>query len=801
MSHGAAPAPIAGPRQRPLAAALWLLVIVGALSAFCAVRFRVTTDITHFLPSGSDAWPARVLKQLSRSALGQRMILVLSSQGGDADALARASAELADRLGKHPELLRVQRGVPEDAQRQLFELYFPHRHQLYSGDPEREYAALLSDPGLAQAAGNLTRALGGVQGPFIRRIAERDPLLAFPRLLDRLQAARDGGLVLRDGAFFTADGTRAVLFVETRAPALDSAAQRDVLAQLASDFDAVRRAHGPGLTLESSGVNRYAVHAEQAISADIQRVSMLSTVALLLLFLVLFRSLRALLFVAATPLFAVLVATAATLAVFGTVHGATLAFGATLIGVSVDFPVHLLGHHVLGPATSGGHATLRAIWPAIRLGALTTVAGLLGLSLAAFPGIREMAFFSGVGVVGSLLLTRFALPHFLGQGGQSNRSQRAIAAWLAGRVAALRARPIASWSLLALALLLCAAGLPRMRFQDDLANWVPAPAGLRAEDERVRNEVLGSQTGRLLITSAPDMESALAANDRLAGLLAEAQRAGEIDGYRSLHALLFSEQLQRRNQAALNAAPALPERLTHALDAAGFTPEAFAPFFDELAHPPPPLRLPALLDSSLAPIASALVLDLDGTPALLTHLRGVRDRAALERRLAPATQTRYFDQREFLSDTYAKFRVRTVELLGVGLLVVFLIILVRYRALRPTLAALLPAVLAAAGALALLALCGITLDLFHVIGVLLVLSMGEDYGVFLVESAAEPSLPATLLGLLLACASTVLSFGLLAMSAIPALRSLGQVISVGMLLSLVWAPAGLVLLKPARGGH
>ena len=55
-----------------------------------------------------------------------------------------------------------------------------------------------------------------------------------------------------------------------------------------------------------------------------------------------------------------------------------------------------------------------------------------------------------------------------------------------------------------------------------------------------------------------------------------------------------------------------------------------------------------------------------------------------------------------------------------------------------------------------------------------------------------------MLALALACASTVLSFGLLATSEIPALRSLGQVVGIGILLALLWSPAGLVLLSPRK---
>ena len=62
------------------------------------------------------------------------------------------------------------------------------------------------------------------------------------------------------------------------------------------------------------------------------------------------------------------------------------------------------------------------------------------------------------------------------------------------------------------------------------------------------------------------------------------------------------------------------------------------------------------------------------------------------------------------------------------------LVLARYRRPRLALAALLPAVLAAGATLAILAAAGAAIHLLHVVALLLVLSMGVDYGVFLVES-------------------------------------------------------------------
>ena len=77
--------------------------------------------------------------------------------------------------------------------------------------------------------------------------------------------------------------------------------------------------------------------------------------------------------------------------------------------------------------------------------------------------------------------------------------------------------------------------------------------------------------------------------------------------------------------------------------------------------------------------------------------------------------------------------------------------------------------------------------------------MGVDYGVFLAESgrgrASLSEVSATMLSLGLACISTVLAFGLLAMSSNPALRAIGLTTGIGVLSSLILAPSVLLLLR------
>ena len=119
-----------------------------------------------------------------------------------------------------------------------------------------------------------------------------------------------------------------------------------------------------------------------------------------------------------------------------------------------------------------------------------------------------------------------------------------------------------------------------------------------------------------------------------------------------------------------------------------------------------------------------------------------------------------------------------------GLIAVFLTLLARYRHLRQAFAAFIPAVRAAATTMGLLGLLGQSANLMHLISLLLVLSMGVDYGVFLSEgSRHKEGLAPAFLSIIMACLSTLLAFGLLAMSDMPALKAVGLTTGLGVLWS------------------
>jgi predicted exporter len=628
--------------------------------------------------------------------------------------------------------------------------------------------------------------------------------MAFPALLRRLQGAGTPALELREGRFLSRTGDSAIIFLGTVAPALASARNAPLLAHIEQEFDALDRAAGGELSLELSGVHRFAVRAEQSMRRDITRISILSTLGILALFLLVFRSIR-LIAVASLPLVAgLLTGVAACLLLYGRVNGLTLAFGGALVGVCIDYPIHLLAHWLVDDDAPDASAALRVVWPGIRLGAATSFVGFAALAGAGFPGIREIGIFAGAGIAGAVAITVGAVPFLVSRRGSAG-APPGVARWTGSLSRAVdwlgRHRGVAA-ILPGVALLICAVGLPGLSWTDDVAALSPIDPELVAEETRVRERVLGAETSRVVIATGHSEEQALARNDAVARALGPLVDSGALGGFRSLHSFVWSADLQQRNAELVTSSPRLGERMLAALEREGFRPGAFGAFIASLEATPEPLRIDDLTHSEIGPWIRPFVLppderysDPETEVALVTLVRKVGDVQALTAALEPIDGVIYLDQLAELEAGYRELRRAALRYVGLGVAAVLALLWLHYRSLASTGVALLPALLAVGTTAGLISLSGLPLNLVNLFALLLILGMGVDYGVFLAESARQHEpIGATALGLMLSCATSVLGLGLLALSSNPGLRSLGVTTAVGVVSSLSLGPAVLAVL-------
>ena len=792
-------------------ASVLVLSIFGALAGWTFVDLPVRSSISDFVPVAEGEEDLEALTRALTDSPASRTI-ALTIGPTDESTAARAGGLLGARLREIEGIASVEDGAPENIDQALYELYFRRRYAFFVERAE-DVPAALTDEGLHDRARALLRALSGPTAMLVRRIAPEDPLQAFPALLMALRGGSAEGssgprlfeehLIVDDPAFPEGARSFGVVLLSTEGTTFSADAQEPVLLAIEAAWLAVREELGDeGLRLEQASVHRFAVRAERQLRADTSRISTVSMIGIVLLFLVLFRGPRYLL-LGGIPLFVGTVAAAFFCRlVFGGIHGITLAFGSSMLGVGIDFSGHYISHHVLDPDPNGPNGTMKRLWPGLLLGAGPTVLGLAGLGLTSLPGMQELALFSAVGVFGALLATRYLVPPFMPNRPVPTRLHLALANKLEGLLGWMQRSPRAGLAVLIAAIVISAIGLPQLTFVDDLRALNDTDPVIAAEDRLVRARVSQGEPGRFAVALGDSEEDALGRAEAMARSLEEAREAGELGAFRSITAMLRSQATQGAVLEALTGDPSLPARTLSALEEEGFVPSLFAPFQRSLeeARSVPPLTYAMLATGPTEPLVRPFRLAVPADRghaervAFIALLSDVRDAEGLDARLRRTEGVRLFDQGDYLRAAYGTFRLRATELVLGGLLVVLALCYARYRKARLALASITPAVLASATTLACVGLSGEPANLMHLVACLLVLSMGEDYAVFLIESRDDPKGPATtMVGLILACVTTVLSFGLLAVSSHPALRALGLVTSLGVLLSLVLAPLVLLL--------
>lgn len=777
-------------RTGTLGATLLWLGFVAALAVFALLKVNVTTDISAFL--GDEDSEESFLREVVHGELGRRMVLTIEAD--DVATATRASrtfeALLRQDEGWMARVADVSGGPQQGNDEAIWRIFQPARLGYLAPTPEQ--ARALGDyEALSRQAAELRRELQRPMSPLVTQLAPEDPFLTLPRLFEALADTQSGNVVVRNGRFLTQDERYAVLFLQTRADAFDTQAQAPVLEGIERHFETTREQVGVPIRLEMSGLQRLALVSEATIRADITRISILSAIGLSFLLLVVFRSPRIALIAAASVVTGVLCALCATTLLYDRVHGITLAFGASLLGLIVDYVVHLYAHHLYAREGEGARESLQTLWPALLVASSTALAGFALLGATDLPGLREVAVFAVVGLLASLLTLRWVAYRWLPEKAPESLWRERLADASVALIRALRHRPrvvYIAWSLVAAIALV---GLLNARWSNDIVALEELAPRLMAEENEVRARISRLDQTRFIVARGATNEAALQVTDRVSDLLRAADYATD---FRSISALLPSAARQEAVAEAFLSTPDLEENFRDAFDDAGFRVESFAPFYATLQTGlESPVDYERLADSPLADLISFFRVEADGEVLFLTFLSGVSEPLALAAAIDQIEGATLVDQSAVLSSFGARHLVRSALLLALGVCCVFLILLWRYRSALRALAVLAPSLLAVLTTWGALSLMGYALNLLILAASLMIISLGVDYGVVLqdADTRNRDDLRGALVGVTCAAATTLLGFGLLALSEYPLLHRIGMTATIGILASLLLAPLAL----------
>jgi predicted exporter len=784
---------VQSPRRRAAAIALWFIAMV--VAALVIARSPFSADLSAFLPASPEPAQRVLIDQLHTGVAART--LMIGIEGGDPAARAEGSSRLAAAMRASGLFEQVHNGELAGWQA-AGEWIVRHRYQLSPAVDERRFTT----EGLREAINDTLSLLGTPAGAAVKPLLESDPTGETQRIAETLLPA--DAPKSEQGVWVSRRAPRAVLMAQGRAAGADLDAQATLIRRVQSEFEALKSTPAlQGLTLKMSGPPVFATDSRERIETEVKQLAVAGTVVIGLMLLLAFGSLPALA-VAFVPVVSGIAAGIAAVALtFGSVHGMTLGFGSTLIGESVDYAIYyLIQARGAAIAGTGWHVWLRASWPTVRLGLLTSVCGFAALVMSGFPGLAQLGVFSIAGLAGAALATRWVLPALRPDGAAGQGLRRWMGRQAGRGIAALQRGRLVLWTLAGVAAaLLAGAGATRASlWQGDLTALSPVSAAALALDADLRADLSASDARTLVVVGGATADQALQAAEQAGAKLEALLADGRIAGYDSPARWLPSQAMQRTRLAALPDAETLNVRLAEATAGGPLPARRLQPFVAQVqaARAQAPVEPTALAGTPLAPLVDALLFHRSGEggehwTALLPLQPGPKaiDPAALRQALAGVPGLQVVDIGQELASLYQRYLHEALWQSLLGALGVVVLLALALRSARRLWAVCLPLALAVLLTLTGLVLAGVPLGILHLVGLLLVVAVGSNYALFFDQLAqGGPADEDTLASLVLANLTTVVSFSLIGLSQIPALAAIGQVVAPGALLALVLSAAG-----------
>lgn len=761
-------------------AIIWALVVSLVLAhvtwLWTSKRFAPETDIMAMLPAEErDVVLQQAIEHLADSSQ-QRLIVVIGTE--DWQQAKLAADAYRDVLVAREDLFQLDDPLVNHAGQGWIDQLWPYRGVLLSS-AQRE--ALKSQP-LSYWIDIAQYQLYSPVGAITVGAWQDDPFGFFSgwaqgRALQTSVRPSDGRLrVDADNKSYV------VMPIKLRGQAFSIAMQQAVMPELQKASEAAKSA-APGIKILSAGLILHAAAAGQQASKEMSTIGLGSLAGILLLMWLTFRSLKPIGLVVLSVGVGCLGALSVCWLLFDRLHLLTLVFGASLIGVAQDYGIHYLCNRLGDEQRREPAQLLKEILPGMILAILTTVVAYLALALTPFPGLRQIAVFSAVGLLFSWLTVIFWFPVLDRRSAQASP----VIEWY-GRSRAMwprLKRGSTSVGIACLVLIFSAIGLSRLESNDDIRLLQNSPQSLLDAQIEVSSLLAAPTLAQFYLVRGTTQDAVLQNEEALKIRLDELVADDVLTGYQALSDWVPSQRTQHANRELTERSLAGPDSALSMLAMQLGEDDAWLRQVRTRAVAPTALLTPEVFLQGAAGDAwrHLWLGKVDGGYASIVALRGVeyRDLPALRESARALSGVQWVDKVGETSSLLGRYRHHMGWVVLISYASVYLLLTMRYRSAAWRVMA--PTVIASALTLAVFGFAGQPINLFHVLALLLILGVGIDYGIFLHEHPSREH-KAAWLAVGLSAASTLLAFGLLGLSTTPALQAFGLTMLIGV--GTVW---------------
>jgi len=773
-------------KNRVFIIATWLAILLVGGLLISTTKF--TANLSEFLPRSPTTQQAILNEQLRQGILSRQ--IMISIDGGDAAIRAKLSNELVRKLQGNTAFLSINNGSSNGDTR-IFHYIFSHRYLL----SPTVNPTLFTVAGLHNAIADSIDMLATPGGEMVQSLLPSDPTGATVQMIQSMgSGARP---VTRDGVWSSRSGKSALILAQTRASGSAMNAQQAAINDIQTAFAVAKSEAGSvaaNTTLMMTGVGVISVASRDAIVHAAEWMSTISITLIIILLLLVYRS-GIVLVLGLIPVFSgVIVGISAVALGFSVVYDITLGFGTALIGEAVDYSIYFFVQS--GQSATGSEEWIRNYWPTIRLGVLTSIIGFASLLFSNLPGLAQLGLYAIAGLLTAAIVTRLVLPTLL-PGNFKSRDLSSIGEHL------LRLTRTLSTLRPGVVLLLIAASAVLVSHRDkiwnyDLSALSPVPAAAQRLYTQMRTDLGVSESGYLVVVSAPTVNATLAVAEKTGNALQGLVEDHVIAGYESPARYLPSVTLQQERQAAIPPKDVLEMRLREALLGLPVKASLFTPFIkeSEAQRTLTPLTLADLRGTSIEMVVNSMLIrhgnGWDAILPLKAPASGVVDaqrvRASLARHHIPGAML--IDLSGTSNQLYKSYLINGIKLSLSGVAFIALLLLFVLRSPVRVIRILLPLIAAVLTVSAGLVLLGYELNIMNLIGLMLIVAVGSNYALFFDQGDRQVHgeiAPRTLASLVIANITTIMGFGPLAFSGVPVLQAIGAAVAPGVVLALLFS--------------
>lgn len=516
----------------------------------------------------------------------------------------------------------------------------------------------------------------------------------------------------------------------------------------------------------------YANKAANEAEYDVKTLGSATVFLVFLLIFVTFRSLKPLLFAFFAIVSGILLGFLVTILIFKEIHVISLVLSISIIGISADYSIYYLVKRMSSPLNETAYDSIKKIKGALLCALVTTISSYLLIILSPFNGIRQMATFALVGLIGSCLFVILTGPLLC-----QNLKKRELP--FKDKVRSylnfVNSHKVFNISIISFCVLFSLVTIPNLKISDDVAKLQDLPVSLKTMEDKI-SDITGQNTDpSFFVVYEKNDDALLVKTHKFYQKLEVAKHDGVIKAYTPF--LLNAVSTQNKDRE-------LYQNKCNFIKRALFSTLNLKVNCD-------PLLKTLTVDDYLNSVASrgfSLLYEKDGSySALVIPLFKVTDKDYLKNLVKDESNIVFVDQKGNFEVLFSYYRqiLNYIILLALSIIVIYNMLRLKFK-VKIALMHSLPSILSVLVALGVLSLSSYSLNLFGTMALILVLGIGINYVFFFENAQNEKEI--SFVAITLAMLTTIFTLGMLVFSSTNAISSFGIVLASGIITAYILAP-------------